>query len=297
MDRRSFVKAGSLAYAGTVMLPHSLRPLSTQKGTIKKAVKFGMIDEPLSVLEKFKLLKELGFDGVEPSSPSDLDEKEVVEAIKETGLPVHGLVNSVHWEKPLSDPDPAVREESRAGMEHALKQAKAFGATSVLLVPAVVNKSVSYADAYARSQAEIRKFLPLAEELEIQIALENVWNNFLLSPLEFAQYIDAFDSPWIGAYFDVGNIVNYGWPEHWIQTLGHRIMKLDIKEYSRTKRNDEGLWKGFQVELGEGDCDWAAVGQALKAIGYAGWATAEIPGGNTARLKDIAMRMDRLLDT
>ena len=297
MNRRSFVKAGTLAYAGTIVLPHTSTKLGAQAGTIKKAVKFGMVDEPLSVLEKFKLLKELGFDGVEPSSPSDLDEQEVIEAIKETGLPVHGLVNSVHWEKPLSDPDPAVREESRAGMEHALKQAKAFGASTVLLVPAVVNKNVSYADAYSRSQSEIRKLLPLAEELHIKIALENVWNNFLLSPLEFAQYIDAFDSPWIGAYFDVGNIVNYGWPEHWIQTLGHRILKLDIKEFSRTKRNDEGLWQGFGVELGEGDCDWPAVDNALKSIGYSGWATAEIPGGDTARLKDIATRMDRILDT
>lgn len=297
MNRRSFVKAGAVAYAGTIVLPRSSSALHVQPGTIKKAVKFGMIDEPLSVLEKFKLLKELGFDGVEPSSPSDLDEQEVIEAIKETGLPVHGLVNSVHWEKPLSDPDPAVREESRAGMEHALRQAKAFGASSVLLVPAVVNKKVSYADAYSRSQSEIRKLLPLAEELQIQIALENVWNNFLLSPLEFAQYIDAFDSPWIGAYFDVGNIVNYGWPEHWIQTLGHRILKLDVKEFSREKRNDEGLWQGFRVELGDGDCDWSAVGQALKAIGYSGWATAEIPGGDTSRLKDIATRMDRILDT
>ncbi|MBX2823057.1 MAG: sugar phosphate isomerase/epimerase [Rhodothermaceae bacterium] len=297
MNRRSFVKAGTLAYAGTVILPHSSKNVLSQPGTIKKAVKFGMIDEPISVLEKFKLLKELGFDGVEPNSPSDLDEKEVIEAIKETGLPVHGLVDSVHWKKTFGDPDPAIREEGRAGLEHALKQAKAFGASTVLLVPAVVNKQISYADAYTRSQAEIRKVLPLAEELQIKIALENVWNNFLLSPLEYAQYIDAFDSPWIGAYFDVGNIVNYGWPEHWIRTLGHRILKLDIKEFSRQKRDDEGLWKGFGVELGEGDCDWPAVRQALKDIGYSGWATAEIRGGDTARLKDIAMRMDRILDT
>ena len=297
MNRRSFVKTGTLAYAGTVLLPRTSNTNLPLSKTIKKAVKFGMIDEPLSVLEKFKLLKELGFDGVEPSSPSDLDEKEIVEAIHETGLPVHGLVNSVHWSKPLSDPDPAIRDESRAGMEHALKQAKAFGASTVLLVPAVVNKDVSYADAYSRSQAEIRKLIPLAEELKIKIALENVWNNFLLSPLEFAQYIDGFDSPWIGAYFDVGNIVNYGWPEHWIRILGSRILKLDIKEYSRTKRNEEGLWEGFKVELGEGDCNWPAVNQALNAIGYTGWATAEIPGGDTARLRDIAMRMDRILDT
>ena len=297
MNRRSFVKTGTLAYTGSMILPRSSNYTFAHTGTIKKAVKFGMIDEPISVLEKFKLLKELGFDGVEPNSPSDLDEQEVLEAINETGLPVHGLVDSIHWKKTLGDPDPAVREEGRAGLEYALKQAKTLGASTVLLVPAVVSKDISYADAYTRSQAEIRKVLPLAEELQVKIALENVWNNFLLSPLEFAQYIDAFDSPWIGAYFDVGNIVNYGWPEHWIQTLGPRILKLDIKEFSRQKRDDEGLWQGFRVELGEGDCDWDAVGQALKDISYSGWATAEIPGGNTARLKDIAIRMDRILHT
>ena len=266
-------------------------------GSIKKAVKFHMIDEPLSIVEKFKLLQLLGFDGVELNSPSDLDEKEVVEAQKETGLPIHGLVDSVHWKQTLSDPDSAVRDQGRAGLEHALKQAKVFGASTVLLVPAVVNKNVSYAAAYTRSQAEIKKVLPLAKELGVRIALENVWNQFLLSPLEFARYIDEFESAWIGAYFDVGNIVNYGWPEHWIQTLGSRILKLDIKEFSRTKRNDEGLWEGFKVKLGEGDCDWPAVNKALANIGYAGWATAEIPGGNTERLREIAMRMDRILDT
>ena len=159
----------------------------------------------------------------------------------------------------------------------------------------MVNKEVSYADAYVRSQAEIRKVLPLAKEVGIKIALENVWNQFLLSPLEFARYIDEFESEWIGAYFDIGNIVNYGWPEQWIRTLGPRIMKLDVKEFSRQKRDDEGLWQGFKVELGEGDCDWPAVGKALADIGYAGWATAEIPGGNTERLRDIIRRMNRIL--
>ena len=296
MNRRSFIQQAALGAAGAAALP-AFTHAPGRIGRIKKAVKFHMIDEPLSIVEKFRLLQRLGFDGVELDSPSALDEQEVVEAQKETGLPIHGVVDSVHWKQTLSHPDPAVRDEGRAGLEHALRQARVYGASTVLLVPAVVNKEVSYADAYTRSQAEIRKVLPLAEELGIRIALENVWNNFLLSPLEFARYIDAFDSSWIGAYFDVGNIVNYGWPEHWIRTLGSRIMKLDIKEFSRQKRNDEGLWEGFKVKLGDGDCDWPAVNQALVDIGYSGWATAEIPGGNTDRLEEIAMRMDRILDT
>ena len=247
------------------------------------------------MLEKFNLLKELGFDGVELDSPSNLDEQEVIDAKNSSGLPIHGVVDSVHWKQTLSHADPAVRDEGRAGLEHALKQAKAYGASTVLLVPAVVNKEVSYADAYVRSQTEIRKVLPLAKEVGVKIALENVWNQFLLSPLEFARYIDEFESEWIGAYFDIGNIVNYGWPEQWIRTLGPRILKLDVKEFSRKRRDDEGLWQGFKVELGEGDCDWPAVNKALNDIGYSGWATAEIPGGDTERLRDIISRMNRIL--
>ena len=137
----------------------------------------------------------------------------------------------------------------------------------------------------------------MAEEVGVKIAIENVWNSFLLSPLECARYIDEFESDWIGWYFDVGNIVNYSWPEHWINTLGPRILKVDIKEYSREKRDNEGPYAGFRVPLGEGDCDWPAVVKALEEIGYEGWGTAEIPGGDTARLRDIAERMDRILPT
>ena len=161
-------------------------------------------------------------------------------------------------------------------------------------MPAVVKKDVSYADAYTRSQAEIRKVLPLAQELNVKIALENVWNDFLLSPLETARYLDEFESPQVAVHFDVGNVVRYGWPEHWIRTLGKRIYKLDIKEFSRAKSDKEGLRKGFQVELLEGDCDWPAVMAALREIGYVGWGAAEIPGGGRERLKEIAARMDRI---
>jgi hexulose-6-phosphate isomerase len=126
--------------------------------------------------------------------------------------------------------------------------------------------------------------------------IENVWNNFLLSPLEAARYVDEFDADSVGWYFDVGNVVRFGWPDQWIRILGQRIGKLDIKEYSREKQKNEGLWKGFQVEIGEGDCDWPAVRKALLEIEYHGWATAEVRGGDRTRLQEIAERMDRVLD-
>jgi hexulose-6-phosphate isomerase len=193
------------------------------------------------------------------------------------------------------------------GLRTALRDAAKVKATTVLLVPAVVNAGVSYADAYPRSQDEIRKVLPLAKELGVRIAIENVWNNFLLSPLEAARYTDELDPGIVGWHFDIGNIVNYGWPEHWIRTLGagkKRIFKLDVKAFSRKKRNDEGLWKGFDCEIGDDDVDWKAVREALAEIGYndvvgdggGGWAAAEVSGGDEARLTDVRRRMDRCLN-
>jgi len=264
-------------------------------GRIRKALKFSMVEGDGTILEKFALLKELGFDGVELDSPNQLDQRVVLQARDETGLEIPGVIDSVHWNKPLSDPDPAIRAEGLEGLKVALRDARAYGADTVLLVPAVVDKRTSYDDAYVRSQAEIRRVLPLAEELGVKIAVENVWNHFLLSPLEMARYLDEFESPWIGAYFDVGNVVTYGWPEQWIRILGKRILKLDIKEFSRKKRDEEGLWAGFDVAIGEGDCDWPAVMEALLEIGYSGWGSAEVTGGGPQRLREISERMDSVL--
>ena len=185
-------------------------------------------------------------------SPSDLDRDAVIEARDETGLEIPGVIDSIHWRQTLGDPDPAVRAAGIVGLETALSDAKIYGSSTVLLVPAVVNEKVSYEEAYHRSQAEIRKVLPLARRIGVKIAIENVWNNFLLSPLEAARYIDEFSRPWIGFYFDIGNVVNYGWPEQWIRILGKRILKFDIKDYSRELRDKEGPWAGFRVKLGGG---------------------------------------------
>ncbi|MCH8316746.1 MAG: sugar phosphate isomerase/epimerase [Planctomycetes bacterium] len=299
LSRREFMESAALSAAAisapVAMSSASMQTTSAAPRAIKKSLKFPMVRTEGTILEKFKLLRAIGFHGVELDSPSNLDRDEVLRAKDETRLAIPGVIDSKHWSKPLSHPDPNVRAEGRRALEIALHDAKAYGATTVLLVPAVVNKEVSYDDAYERSQIEIRKVLPLAEELGVKIAIENVWNNFLLSPLEAARYIDDFDHPMLGWYFDVGNIVNYGWPEHWIHVLGKRILKLDIKEFSRKKRNDEGLWKGFGVKLLEGDCDWPAVMKALDEIGYSGWASAEVPGGGEERLREIAERMDRIL--
>jgi hexulose-6-phosphate isomerase len=296
MPRRSFLRSSGLGLAAALSTGARLAPAGQETSSerpIRKAIKIGMAPRDLPLVDRFRLIKACGFDGVDMDSPNDLPLDEVLRAKEESGLIIHGCVCSTHWSSPLSDPDPEVRAKTVAGMTTAMEDCKAYGGTTVLLVPAVVNENISYADAYERSQAEIRTLLPKAAELGITIAFENVWNNFLLSPLEFARYIDEFESDRVGAYFDIGNVVRFGWPEQWIRTLGDRVVKLDVKEYSRDKQMNEGLYKGFDVPLGEGSVDWAAVLEAINEIGYRGWATAELRGGDAEYLRDVAARMDR----
>lgn len=294
LDRRSFLKSTTMAAAAAAVLP--LRGLAAENGTkrsLKKGIMYGTIGVSGSVLDKFKAVKEAGFDGVEPNSHMNQDE--VLKACEATGLQTPSVCCSTHWGQPVTDPDPAIRAKGVEGLKQALRDAHRYGATSVLFVPAVVNKKVSYADAYERSQTEIRKALPLAEELKVKIAIENVWNQFLLSPLEAARYVDEFNSAWVGWHFDVGNIITYGWPEQWIRILNKRIAKLHIKEFSRNKAQKEGLWKGFDVEFLKGDDDWPAVMKALDEIGYTGWGISEQPGADSlAGLKKLSGEMDRI---
>lgn len=294
-NRRVFIKKSAAAAASLAIAPGLIANTSPDiQPLFKKSLKFGMIKEDLSIVDKFKLVKDLGFDGIELDSPNDLNEREILKAKRASGLEIPGVVNSLHWKAPLSDPDPRVRAKCVESMKIALRQCKKFGGTTVLLVPAVVNENVAYDDAYKRAQEEIRKILPVAEETGIKIAIENVWNNFLISPLEAARFIDEFDNEMIGWYFDVGNIVRYGWPDQWVKILGKRIMKIDVKEYSRKKQKEEGIWEGFKVKLGDGDSDWAKVNKALKEVGYHGWGSAEVAGGDRKRLKEISERMDKI---
>jgi hexulose-6-phosphate isomerase len=292
IDRREFL-AASTALAASAMVG-AANSAEKDKLRLRKAVKLSMVGGDAPLLAKFKMLKQIGFEGIDIDREADADE--VVAARDESGLIVHGVVDYVHWNKSLSDPDPDVRAVGVEVLRKCLKDAKTYGGTTVLLVPAVVNKTVSYDEAYQRSQAEIKKAIPTAEDLGIKILFENVWNNFLLSPLETVRYIDEFDSPMVGAYFDVGNVVRYGWPEQWIRILGKRIGKLDIKEYDRKIAADQGVYKGFSAELGEAadGCDWPAVLAALTEIGYSGWATAEVRGGDKDRLAEVSQRMDHI---
>lgn len=281
------------AAATTIGVPSIAEPKAL-KPKIKKSLKIEMVKEGDTIMDKFKLLKELGYDGVELSSPHEFNHREILDAKQKTGLEIPGVVNSQHWKLPLSHPDPAIRKQCSDSVITSMNDCKLYGGTTVLLVAGVVNEKISYADAYKRTQEEIKKLLPHAEKTGIKIAIENVWNNFLISPVEAARYVDEINHPLLGWYFDIGNILRYGWPEHWIETLDKRIMKLDVKEYSRKKQNDEGLWKGFDVELMEGDNNWPVIMQSLEKIGYNGWASAEVPGGGRERLTVIIDRMNKI---
>ena len=261
-------------------------------GNPKKAVLVSMLPK-VPYVERFQIARDAGFVGVEMHTMTDQAEAEQVRAAAEkTGLKIHSVMNSDHWRYPLSSADPEVVNRSVAGMETSLRNAKLWGADAVLLVPAVVDPATSYADAWTRSQKVIReRILPLATDLKVIVAIEEVWNKFLLSPLEMARYVDEFKSPWVRAYFDVGNIVFYGYPQDWIRTLGKRIVKVHLKDF----KLDRGKGQFELKNLGEGDIDWVEVRKALAEIGYDGYMTTEISGGDLAYLKDVSARIDRFL--
>lgn len=283
--------------------PATSATATTPKRTLKKAVMYGMVAEGKSVEEKFQLLRDTGFDGVEMDSPSKIPHAEILAAMQKTGIKVHGLVDSVHWQLHLNSPEPEVRKKGREALETALRDGKTFSSTSILLVPALVNAKQPYDDAWRLSIEELRKVVPLIKETSVKVAIENVWNNFLLSPLEAARFVDELNEgepskPFM-FHFDIGNVINFGWPDQWVKVLGPRVKKLHIKDFSRKKRDEQGLWKGFEVELGEGDAGWAATMKALDDIGYStapdgNWATAEVGGGKRDRLTQVSQQMDRL---
>jgi len=298
MNRRQFTKKTAMASAFLAAVPVSDFAVKDPqvKRNLKKGIMWGSIGTGKTIMEKFQAAKLAGYDGVEIDS--HLDRTEVLKARESTGLKIHSVCDSRHWKSPLSSPDAQVRQEGVEALKVALEDANTFGADAVLLVPGRVTESISYDECWDRSVEEIKKALPVAEKTNVKIAVENVWNNFLLSPLEAARYIDQFQSNFVGAYFDCGNILAYGWPEQWIKILGKRIAKVHIKEYSRKIADTEGKSAGFRVKLREGDVNWAAVMKALDDIGYQGWTSIEMPGGDTPEgLKDLCYRLKLILES
>lgn len=291
MLRRTFLQsAGALA-----ALPLA-RAHAASRLPIKMAVEYNMLPAALSIADKFQMAKDAGFERIECPTTRDQADAEAMKAASEkSSLPIHSVMNSDHWKYPFSSADPQVVEKSLDGARVSIRNAHLWGAETVLLVPAVVNPQTTYKEAYERSQPAIKKLIPLAEELNVTLALEEVWNKFLLSPLEFARYIDEYDSPKVRAYFDVGNVVLYGYPQDWIRTLGKRIARLHFKDFSFRRdpatKNMMAAW----VPLGEGDIDWKAIYDALQDVGYQGPATLELAGGDAPYLKEMRRRFHLIL--
>jgi L-ribulose-5-phosphate 3-epimerase len=258
--------------------------------SIEKGLVYSMLPDSLSHANRFKMARNAGFEVVQAPTTTDQNTaEEIKNAADKANIRIDSVMNMDHWDYPLSSSDPAVVGKSLTGMRTSLHNAKLWGSDTVLLVPAVVNSQTSYRDAWTRSQQQIRKLIPLAAEQKTVIAIEEVWNKFLLSPIEMDKYIREFQSPWIKAWFDVGNVLLYGYPQDWIRTLGKSIVKLHIKDF---KRNEDGYaW----VNLGDGDADWPEVRKALAEVGYAGSAIAELKEGDEAYLRDVSRRMDQLV--
>ncbi len=261
-------------------------------GRLYKTLKIGMVRVPGTLTEKFKAVKAAGFHGIELNAPG-INVKEVNEAIAESGLPVDGTVCAGHWGVRHTDPDKEVRAKALEQLKGALRQTKAVGGNTVLLVVGH-GKDGPEDVIWKRSIENISQAIPLAAELGVYIAFENVWNQFLYdhsgdhtqTAEKWKRYVDEFDSPWVGMQFDIGNHWKYGSMGDWIRTLNRRVTKLDLKGFSREKNSF--------TKIGEGDLDWADVRRALKEIRFTGWAAAEVGGGDMNRLKEVSANMDKV---
>ena len=286
LSRRRFLAGVAASMAAAPLMQNARAADNGEFPPLPRAVVHGMLPDDLSWEERYALAARCGFEGVEaPPFDNEDEARRHADAAAEAGIHLHSVIFG-GWRDPLSHADESVAAAGLNALEMSIRGASIIGADAVLLVPGRVNAENRYVEVYERSQRRIREILPLAEELEVVIAVENVWNDFLLSPLEFAQYVDEFESPWLRAYFDVGNVVAFGWPQDWIRTLGERIVKIHYKDFTRSTRDWEAL--------GEGDVDWVEVRRALHEVGYDDFVTAELSDGDEAYLTDVAERMDRI---
>lgn len=297
IDRKAFlgVAAGAALALGAGAAERTLAAerKAVKKEGPKKALLYGMLPGNLSMEDRFKLAHDVGFAAVEaPPITEQAECEKMRDAAAKAGIRVHSVIYG-GWGPTLSDPDPAARDKSVANAAAALQGAKWMGADDILLVPAVVDAKTRYTDAWNRSQEGIRRLIPTAEKLGVMICVEEVWNNFLLSPVEYAQYIDSFRNPLVQSYFDVGNVVTFAWPQDWIRTVGKRIKKVHLKDY----KGGPGLFggnKGNFVNLLDGSIDWPEVRRAFEEINYTGFVTTELGGGDEKYLRDISARVDKI---
>lgn len=307
MNRRVFLASSSTAIVASQFCNNAIaKPVASRQDIelsdrIYKTLKFGMVRIEGSLTDKFKAAKEAGFGAIELDSPlrfsGGASIEDVKKAIDESGLPVDGTVCGSHWDLTHSSPDAVMRAAALKDLTDAIVQTDAIGGTTVLLV-AGHGKDGTPEEIDARAIENISKALPVAAKHGVAIVIENVWNRMHYDhdgPVEtqtadrLVKFVDAFNSPFVGVQFDVGNHWKYGSMGDWIRQLGKRIVKLDLKGFSRETGE-------FTRMIGEGDVDWADVRKALVEINFHGYAAAEVKGGDRERLKEVSANMDKVLD-
>lgn len=301
-NRRTFLSAGAAAaalpaalQAQTAASPKIIRPPEGKR--ILLSVKLGMIADKasgksLSLTERLAMAAEAGLDGVDFDQAGAHTIEAARAAVQESGVFVHNAINHDHWQKRLTSANAAERAQGVANIAHCLRLSHAAGGSAVLIVVGRASDGAP-AETEERARKEIQSLLPLAASLGQRILIENVWNEMFYDhnappeqgPQRFIDFVDSFNSPWVGMYYDIGNHWKYGQPQDWIRAFGPRCVKLDVKGFSRA-RNEF-------TEIGEGDLPWPQVQKALQDIGFAGWATAEVGGGDVARLKKVREQMQR----
>ncbi len=275
-----------------------LPPPPTSDNGLLFSCKYGMTKGP-SLEARLATAKEAGMDGVDFDAAGGVTPEELRTAAAATGVFINNAINQAHWQQRLTTADDAERATAQANLEHCIRVSHGAGGSGVLIV---LGRDTDGPEGPDRAREAIREVVPLAAQLGQRILFENVWNGMFYDPegsrtqsaKAFGDYIDSFRSPWVGAFFDLGNHARYGDVATWIRELGPRIVKLDIKGYSNARADKDGPWKGF-VDIMEGDIDWASVRTALKDIGYTGWVSAEVGGGDVARLKDVLQQMRQAL--
>lgn len=306
MNRRSFLSASALtlpaaavsaadaapaAGAGIVM-PKSSRP-------ILLSCKMGMIageqnGKKLTIVERLSMAAEAGFDGVDFDEAGSVKPEEVRDAVKQSGVFVHNAINHTHWSVRLTDPNAETRGKARANMDHCLRVSHAAGGSGILIVIGQGGDGPE-PEIEERCRAEIKKSIPLAASLGQRILFENVWNKMHYdhdkgpeqTAERFIKFIDSFQSPWVGQYYDIGNHWKYGQPGDWIRAFGARAVKFDVKGYSRAKQK----WADITSE--DDDLPWDQVRKAIADTGWTGWTTAEVGGGDVKRLTTVRQQMEK----
>lgn len=307
LNRRHFLTAGSLAAVSAALTPAAsaqaaapTRPVTPPEGKrLLLSCKLGMIarkvgDRELSIAERLKMAADAGFDGVDFDEAGSFTVEQARAAVLESGVFCHNAINHAHWSVRLTDPNPETRAKARANMDHCLRVAHAIGGSGILIVVGQASDGPTE-EIEERCRQEIKKSIPLAASLGQPILFENVWNRMMYdhdappeqSAERFIKFVDSFNSPWVGMYYDLGNHWKYGQPAQWLRAFGHRAVKLDVKGFSRKKN------EFTEITGPDDDVPWSEIRQALADIGFAGWATAEVGGGDVKRLTQVREQMQK----